>query len=191
MTSKLQRIVWAAAMVATMPVSHAAERAAADRLAACAEERDEARRLACYDEAIAASRKSTKTEPAPAAPARPAAPERAAPSATQAPAAAAANPDSEFGVAGSAVARQRSAEEEQQTGGKDKVESLTAHITEVSSRPYGELVMTLDNGQVWVQKKAESRFMAKPGDKVTINAGMLGSFHMVNGRRSTQVTRVK
>ncbi|MBM0103523.1 hypothetical protein JM946_02155 [Steroidobacter sp. S1-65] len=191
MMSKLQSIVWAAAMLATMPVTNAAERADADRLAACAEERDEARRLACYDEAISASRKSSDSEPAVAAPAKPAAAERAAPKATPAPAAAAADPASEFGVTGSAIARQRRAEEEQQASGNGKIESLSAQITEVSSRPRGELVMTLDNGQVWAQKKVERHFMAKPGDNITINAGMLGSYRMVNGKRSTQVTRLK
>lgn len=165
MTSILQRTVLVAALATAIPVAHSAAPVDVDRVVACASERDDARRLACYDAAVAGPKHPTQ------------APKEPKPTAT------------EFGVTGSAVARQRSQEQEQNQD--EKVESLAAAVVKVSSQPRGELVVTLDNGQVWMQKKIERYFTVKPGDKVTINAGVLGSFRMINGNRSTQVTRVK
>ena len=171
MTSNLQRIVLAAAIIATVQVTNAAERVDEDRLAACANEPDEARRLVCYDEAVAASKRPTSAQP---------------PAPATAPAV---SSHDEFGISGSAVARQRSAEQEPR-GDSGKVESITAVVTAVSAKPHGELVITLDNGQVWAQKQ-KGYFPAKAGDKAAINAGMLGSYTMVIGNRSTRVARVK
>ncbi|HEY0683964.1 MAG TPA: hypothetical protein VGD45_16650 [Steroidobacter sp.] len=171
MTTKLQRIVLATAMVVTLQAANAAERLDAERVVACADERDDARRLACYDDAVAAAKRSgAPVSPAPAP---------------------AMNSKNEFGVTGSAVARQRSDEQQEQTRDKEAIESLTAVVTAVWSKPHGELVITLDNGQVWAQKRKERYFAAKPGDKVTIDAGMLGSYRMIIGNRSTHVTRLK
>lgn len=167
-----------AAVAATMIASSAF---ADDALSACAKESDDARRLACYDRV---SRGQSAPEPeqsnAPPAAVKP------EPKPAEPPAATATD---EFGVTGSAVARQRSSEQKQET--KPKVQSVTAEVTEVSWRPHGEFVATLDNGQVWAQKDPGQRFLIKPGDRVTINAGMLGSYRLVNGPRSTQVTRIK
>lgn len=172
MGNKLLRTVLAAAVLAPLPTVKAAERVDADRIAACASERDEARRLACYDEAVAASKTAERELPAQSAPA------------------AEAITESDFGVSGSAVARQRRSEQENAED-REKIKSITAVVTEVSSQARGELVITLDNGQIWMQKKSERYFPVKLGDKVTINAGMLGSYRMTNGNRITQVTRVK
>lgn len=181
----LKQIILMATTMAVVPAAGAMERVNVDRIIACANEPDDARRLACYDSAIAKAKapvSETQSAPAPIAATKPAVPEPAAPPAVVA-------TEDEFGVDGSLVARQRRAEQDQE---KSKVEarSISAEVAEVSSRPRGELVVTLNSGQVWVQKDAE-RFPIKPGDHVTINAGTLGSFHLVNGKRSTRVTRVK
>jgi hypothetical protein len=186
MNDTLQKLILTAASLGFVQGLHAAENVDIDRVMACADERDDARRLACYDGAVA----SMKT-PAGEAPAAPAptvaptpAPKPAAPPVVLAPA-------DEFGVGGSAVARQRRSEQEQENKNNSaETRSITAEVAEVTSRPRGELVITLNNGQVWVQKDPE-RYSIKPGDQVTIKAGTLGSFHLANGKRSTRVTRVK
>jgi hypothetical protein len=185
MRSKLKQIILATATLAVVSGVGAAERIDVARVIACADERDDARRLACFDSATA----SVKTPVAEKSP--PAAPTAAAKPAVSAPAVppAVVAPADEFGITGSAVARQRRNEEEQAQA-KVEARSISATVTEVTARPYGELVVTLDNAQVWMQKDP-ARFPIKPGDQVTINAGTLGSFHMVNGNRSTRVTRVK
>jgi hypothetical protein len=62
----------------------------------------------------------------------------------------------------------------------------------VSAKPHGELVVTLENGQVWAEIQTSSGARVKAGDRVTIKPGALGSFLLVapNGR-STKVTRVR
>lgn len=174
--TKISIVAVAATMIATSAFAD-------DALSACAKESDDARRLACYDRV---SRGQTAPEAKPEQSNAPAAAVKPEPKPAEQPAATATD---EFGVTGSAVARQRSSEQNQET--KPKVRSLSAEVTEVSWRPRGEFVVTLDNGQVWAQKDPGQRFLIKPGDRVTINAGMLGSYRLVNGPRSTQVTRIK
>ncbi len=73
-----------------------------------------------------------------------------------------------------------------------ELEQLQAQVTKVAAKPYGELVVTLENGQVWNEIQANSGTRVKAGDQVTIKSGALGSFLLVapNGR-STKVTRVR
>jgi hypothetical protein len=67
---------------------------------------------------------------------------------------------------------------------------MTAVVTKITQRPRGELVMTLDNGQVWVQNEAAAYFPLKPGDTVEISVGLLDSYVLwAPFKRSTKVTR--
>ena len=68
---------------------------------------------------------------------------------------------------------------------------IAATVTAIDKRPRGELVLTLDNGQVWAQKEAGAYFPVKVGDPVTILAGTLGSFRLIVANRATAVTRVQ
>jgi len=69
---------------------------------------------------------------------------------------------------------------------------ISATVTEVSKRPYGEHVVTLANGQVWTEKRAESGFRVKVGDTIIIKKGRLGGFRIVGrGNRSSAVVRIK
>jgi hypothetical protein len=53
-------------------------------------------------------------------------------------------------------------------------------------------VFTLDNGQVWVEKRRESYLPVEVGETVTIVAGALGAFRLRQASgRSTQVQRVQ
>lgn len=67
----------------------------------------------------------------------------------------------------------------------------SATVKAIDKRPRGELVVTLDNGQVWAQKTAERYFPIEVGDTVEILAGALGSFRLIAGNRATAVTRVQ
>ena len=93
-----------------------------------------------------------------------------------------------FGVQGSELARNRD-------DGKPEAEGppkrISAKVTAIEKRARGELVVTLDNGQVWAQKDVGSYFPLKVGDPVAILAGTLGSFRLIAGKRATAVTRVQ
>ena len=68
---------------------------------------------------------------------------------------------------------------------------MSATVTSIDKRPRGELVVTLDNGQVWAQKSADRYFPLEIGDTVEILAGALGSFRLIAGSRAIAVTRVQ
>lgn len=142
----------------------AADEALAQRVAACAREQNDAQRLACFDRAAAA-----KTDTAQAA-----APEAKA--------------DHAFGVHGSELARNRDDDKSQPESAPKRI---AANVTAIDKRPRGELVFTLNNGQVWAQKEAGAYFPVKVGDPVAILAGSLGSFRLVLANRATAVTRVQ
>lgn len=67
----------------------------------------------------------------------------------------------------------------------------TATVTALEKRARGELLVSLDNGQVWEQKSVDRYFPLEVGDSVVILAGALGSYRLVAGSRTTAVTRVK
>jgi hypothetical protein len=152
-----------------------------DQLRSCAAVADAAHRLTCFDRLAAAlAPAASAAAPIPVAP--PAAPPAApAPPAVPVASAAAA---SGFGVSnGPLAAKEQSS----------KPKSMTAVVAAVSSRGRGELVVTLDNGQVWVQNQAVDYFPLKPGDRVEINVGALESYVMwvPSTRRACKVTRVR
>jgi hypothetical protein len=153
--------ILAAALLGCGPAL-AADDDLAQRVAACTREPDDARRLACFDRAAAPK----------------GAPRAAAPKvdATQT-----------FGVQGSELARNR--DDESQADSPPK--RISATVTAIEKRAHGELVVTLDNGQVWAQKEVGAYFPLKAGDPVAILAGTLGSFRLICGNRATAVTRVQ
>jgi biotin carboxyl carrier protein len=146
--------------------SYAANPAAA--FLACAAEKDDARRLACFDAAVGQVQ---------AAPGNP----------TPAVAAVPLSQEEKFGLRG-----ELKQEKAQKTPELQELEQLQARVTSVSSKLHGELVVTLENGQVWTEIQTNSGARIKAGDQVAIKAGALGSFLLVapNGR-STRVTRIR
>ena len=143
----------------------------------CASEQDDARRLACFDAAVARAR----AQPPVAA---------EAPSAAPTVAAAAAVPlskEERFGLRGDL--KEEKAKKAPELA---ELQELRATVTKVAAKPHGELVLTLDNGQVWYEIQANSGIRVKTGDQVTIKSGALGSYSVVapNGR-SSKVTRVR
>jgi hypothetical protein len=138
-----------------------------DALRNCATAGDAAQRLACYDQ-LAAKLPSPADGRAQSAP-------------SAAPVASTTVPAAEFGVNNGPL------QAKQQAG---KPQAMTAVVTKITQRPRGELVMTLDNGQVWVQNEAAAYFPLKPGDTVEISVGLLDSYVLwAPFKRSTKVTR--
>ena len=132
-------------------------------LQACVTERDDSRRLACFDRAMQAA-----ASPVPAAPAM--------------------SPQERFGLTGELARKTRDKSGET----AQELRALDAVVTAVAQRGYGQLSVTLDNGQVWTQKAAGQFFRVKEGDRVTVKSAALGSFLLVDAEgRSIRVSRVK
>ena len=179
-------ILAAALAAAATPLALAEGAPAA--LLACAAEKDDARRLACYDAEVA---RLGQGMPGPSAlpPGPTAAPAAAAAAAAPAAAAvpspvAAANPLSEeekFGLRGDLKQEKM-----------PELQALEAVVTKVATKPQGELILTLDNGQVWSEIAPYSGIQVKVGDRVRITRGALRSFNLAapNGR-SSKVRRVR
>jgi hypothetical protein len=157
----------AAALVMAGPARAAVPATTAGFLA-CAAEKDDARRLACFDAAAAQTQAAAGTT-------------------LPAVAAAPLSQEEKFGLRG-----ELKQEKAQKVPELQELEQLQAQVTRVSSKPHGELVVTLENGQVWAEIRPNSGARVKAGDRVTIKPGALGSFLLVasNGR-STRVTRVR
>ena len=74
-----------------------------------------------------------------------------------------------------------------------KSKGYTAVVTEVSKRPYGQMVVKLDNGEVWSEQYASRAFLIKVGDTVTLKKAFASSGYRLiapNGR-GYQVTRLE
>src|SRR5262249_34940066 len=124
--STMTRTHWLLAMLllwfAPLAQSLAADDGLADRIAACTGERDDARRLACFDRAAAP---------------------QAAPQAELAKSGGDdAKADQQFGLPGSELARNR--DDERGAPHESTPDRITASVAELSKRPRGELVFTLD-----------------------------------------------
>lgn len=147
-----------------LAVANASDSETVAALRACAGEKDDGRRLACYDAL------TSETDRSAAAPA------------------VAASAEQSFGYRGS-VARE---ELDRQEAQKPKIEQLTARVTAIAFQPQGEFVVTLENDQVWMQKRPEPKIRPAVGETVTIKPGALGSFTLITAAgRSTRVSRVR
>ena len=77
-----------------------------------------------------------------------------------------------FGLSGSQVA----AAQHQSSNAATAVKYLTAKVVAIRERPHAGFIVTLDNGQVWVQNELDSTRHIDIGDIATIKPGLLGSF---------------
>lgn len=153
-----------------------------DSLESCARISDDARRLACYDGLAGRVMQGTAVAAVPS-PAPETTPEIATVLAP-APAAAAAAPVAAAPVAVERVAEFGLSEQARKEREPEKwVESVTARVTNVGQTASDRYVITLDNGQVWVQSETNTRAILAPGDTVTIKRAALGSFKL-SGPRS-------
>jgi hypothetical protein len=140
----------------------------------CAAVTDAGQRLACYDAAFAppaddaAHKEDLRAEPA--------APE--------------AEPEPEidrFGL--NPALRQKREAAKPREEAPDSIEAL---VVGLARRPTGTQVITLDNGQVWVQTEPDNRGRLSAGDQVVIRKAALGSFLLVTeSRGSMRVRRIE
>jgi hypothetical protein len=167
---------------AQAPVHAASPDPLAVQLKRCASLTEAGARLACYD-ALAATPPSATTAAAAASPAVGGSQGGASsPASVAASAAPPAPPAEEFGVHNGPLEVKR---------GPVREKRMLAVVSTVSNRGNGELVVRLDNGQVWVQL-APDKFPVKPGDHVEIDVGAFGSYVLwsPSNRRATKVDRI-
>jgi hypothetical protein len=186
-------ILW---VVAFAPLTLAWAQGVPEGLRKCAAETNDAKRLACFDQEMT----RLMSDAAPAAKAAPpaAATTAAAPAATPAASKAAAKTPAATAAASDATtlsAEERFGLSDEQQRKKenqpepDKVDHVSGTVTEIAKRPQGELVITLDNKQVWAQRYPES-FVVKVGDTVSVKSTFIGSYLMVLRGQTTRVSRV-
>jgi hypothetical protein len=158
------------AALSSLAVSAAFAQSLPPSVAACASEKDSLARLVCFDREVAKyTQPSARVAPTPAAPAVATPP---APAVAITPPPAASPTTDDFGVTGD-LARKRAAVKGETA---PVVKELRAAVTKITSKPYGELVLELDNGQVWEQNEKKSAFVIKVGDGVVIRPAKFGSF---------------
>ncbi len=194
--SPLGAIACLSILASSFALAAADEDSNMNALLECAALQDDARRLECFDNATAEPQAPAVVNEAAASPpveaAEPASvatpPDEPAAVAPAAAAAAAPelSPVEKFGMNAAVAARSAGSVQ------SDKLTEISATVTHVSKRAYGELVVTLENGQVWTEKESEYGFRVKEGDTITIRQGTFGGYRMISrGNRSSQVVRVK
>jgi len=159
------------------PVQASTPDALPAQLRHCATLTDASVRLACYDTLAGSSVLNQVAPPASAT---------SSSAATAGIAASGASPakaEMEFGVHNGPLEAKRVSPQREK--------HLLAVVSAVSSRSRGELVVTLDNGQVW-QQIQPSPYPLKAGDHVEIDVAALGSYILwsPSQRRATKVTRI-
>ncbi len=196
-TTYLSAITIGIASLLSTASAQSASNAVPAEILACADEIDVMQRLSCYDREVAAAQLASEAplpEPAPPVADTPA-PTKAAPMAASIPATAMATqaieatsmPDTGNEVT---VQRPESSNAEADFGLNVPAENIVAIVVEIRERPYGELVIRLDNGQVWEQKHVDRGFRLKVGETVAISKGMVSGYRLSgSGNRSIQVQR--
>ena len=92
------------------------------------------------------------------------------------------SPEGQFGIAGGKLEQKKEAVVPKE---------IQAVVSGVARRPRGELVITLDNGQVWAQLAPQEYYPLKIGDTVHISKGALGSYSLTTpAKRGSKVTRL-
>lgn len=188
-------IVVAAGSSSPLASAQAVENRVPPRILACASEQDVMVRLACYDREVAVL---VARPPAPSTPppvpmspsAVPQADRVALPAETTAAAAVVATvPPAHVD---SSPEPKTAAAAATGFGYDRQSESVTATVVKIRKRPYGELIVSLDNGQIWEQKHVDRRFKLHVGDTVTITRGKVSGYRMSgNANKTIQVTRRK
>lgn len=178
---------------------------AVDAVRACRAERDDARRLACFDAASAQLGDGRFAAGAGSAVAAGAAGSASAAGSGGASGAAPATAGATAGATGATTVAQMTPEErfgfrgdvaretlERQRAELPELERLTTTVQSASRQGTGDFVVALANGQVWAQLPTGTPQRLKAGDEVTISPASLGSYVMKlpNGR-GVRVKRVR
>ncbi len=170
-SSLIRPLLVAAVLSAVIAPGLAAEEPAA-ALQACRTEPVDARRLACYDSEF--DRQERLTASGAAVP-------------VTAPAAATPTAEERFGYQGVLAREER---EKLQSAAPD-LEELRSTVADISRRADGVLIVTLENGQVWMQKTPDPDFRLRIGDPAKVKRSAMGSYFLYgNSSWSTRVTRL-
>ncbi len=175
---------FAAFLAFALAVTAAMAQGAPPGLDRCVAEKVDASRLACFDAEMArlAGQGATSGPAAVTAVAAASAPV-VAPAPVAVPTA-----EEKFGARGE-LAREIEGTDPAHVAG---VGALEATVTGIDRRTHGELVVTLDNGQVWQQLTVSQSIRLKLGDTVTVKPGALGSYSLSGPQRgSIKVKRIK
>lgn len=71
-------------------------------------------------------------------------------------------------------------------------DEFSAKVLDIKRRPYGEMIILLDNRQIWEQKHVEKSFRLKVGDIATLRKSTLGGYWLYgSSNRSTEVERIR
>jgi len=186
------------ALVGAAPDAFAQDDQAAlpQEILACAGESDVMLRLSCYDREVAAFRNRPVSSPATVPPVAAVASVPTGVAATtiaETPAVNAADPE----PAASAAAPARATNSVDNFGfdtptAEMRMDEITSEVARIRERPYGELIIYLENGQIWEQKHLDRRFRLKTGESVTITKGAVAGYRLSgDSNRSIQVERLK
>ena len=179
-------------LVAAAPVA-----AQGSPLELCAGIESDAERLACFDAALTEqSDAATETDQSPAPTTVPASP---AAIATQQPAAAKASPKSPAESAQtvsetpSQTRKLPRQPDEQPAIEQDLRREYQAIVVAMYKRPYGQMAVTLDNGEVWSERFASRAFLVDVGDTITIKRVRFSSGYrlVAPGGRGYKMTRLE
>lgn len=166
--------------VAIPPVAAAEANA---NFATCAAERDDRRRLACYDAEVARFKGEAAVETSAGKPEHtdPATREGSQPP-EQEPGSAA----DDFGMT-PALARSKT----DKSGGPEERKALAAVVVRIDEKPYGERILYLDNGQIWEENSRNRNLPLAVGDEITVKSAAFGSYKLIGpgGKRFTRVRR--
>ena len=77
----------------------------------------------------------------------------------------------------------------QDATGAEEIDRIEARVAEVRKTTNGRAVITLDNGQVWIQTES-SRTRLAVNDKVTIRRRSFGSYMLYNKNTAIRVKRI-
>lgn len=146
-------VVTAMPMLLALAVTAPRAQTVSPALGKCVAEKDDVRRLACFDTEMARLAKQ--------------------------PAATVPSAEEKFGARGD-LARDI---EKKDPASEPRLVHLESTVTAIAQRPHGEMVVTLDNGQVWQQLTMAQSLRLRVGDKVTIKPGSLGSYSLVGPLR--------
>jgi hypothetical protein len=139
------------------------------QIRACATLRNNAERLACYDQAIESLSSSDA--------------DAGAVGGTAAPSA-----ETMFGL----ESREARAANAQEQDAREELAALKARVSGLGTNKDGMRTIQLDNGQVWRQLSAATNLLLQVGDEVTVSRAALNSFRITApGGRAAKVTRVR
>ncbi len=68
---------------------------------------------------------------------------------------------------------------------------ITARVASAARQPSGRYIVTLENGEVWLQTEDQLGFTPRKGSSVSIKRGMLGSYWMTDKYYVVGVRRLR